>query len=374
MPQPLDPFVKLERENVRLKVDNSSLRALNKRLLRRGGGYDEFLEDLKEILTTDKDFQFKTVSKLDSKIPADPNHEEIICVACSDLHLTENVRSVDANGINAYNTMIAANRLWEHSQKVKRIVSGQRRLHKVSKLWSPLLGDMVNGSIHPEMIYTNELPDPAAVVLCTRLLYMFYQELKGLKLPIEIDTALGNHPRLTVKMPTKRQAHTNLDWIIYENLADRFSGDDQVDMIVHTSQIAMKKLYGWNYVFEHGIDVKSGAEDLLEGRIRGLFDSTTYREAVGFTGASFDQIVIGNLHRPKFLERVIINGCYTGQNELGMSWRLAPIRAMQMLWGVSKKEMRTFQYGIDLTGILSEKPYNPFSEYAQWFLRRHGKQ
>lgn len=373
MPKPLDPVVRLTREVQRLRYDNTVLRAVTKKLGRRGAGYDDFIAELRGFLKDDK-FTYKTSAFVKPTNPFDPNHEEIAAAACSDLHLTENVRLQDSNGINVYNTPIAANRLWTHSQKIKSILARHMAMYKLRYLWVPMLGDMINGTIHPEQITTNDLSDTAAVVLCSRLLHMFIEELKGLGLPIYIDTIVGNHPRTTAKMPTKRQAHSNLDWLVYENLVDKFRDDDQVTINVWTSQIGMCKHYDFRYVFEHGIDVRNGREEELEDRIRALFDDPTYRQATKLGGASFDQIVIGNLHKPKFLERTIVNGSYTGQNELGQSWRLKPIRSQQLMWGISKKQVRTWQYAIDLTDIKSQKPENPFSEYAVHFMKKHGRE
>lgn len=375
MPAPLDPMVKLERENERLRVDNARLRLLNRKLLRRGFGYDDFIQELRRVIKEENSAQVPYQPRSKPRIidPFDSTHEEIACVAVSDLHLAETVRKEDANGVNVYNSMIAANRLWLHCQKVKRILTRHMAMYTIRKIWSPLLGDIINGTVHPEFIYTNDLSDPAAVILAERLLFMFYTELKSLGIPIQIDTIIGNHPRTTVKMPTKRQAYTNLDWLIYETLRDRFDGDEQVTLNVHTSQCAMTKLYDWRYVFEHGIDVKNGKEEDLEDRIRALFDDPTYREATGLKGAAFDQLVIGNLHKPKFLERTIVNGSYTGQNELGQSWRLKPIKAAQLMWGVSQKQVRTWAYQVDLTSEQSQKAKNPMSDYADWFLRKYGK-
>jgi hypothetical protein len=371
MPAPLDPIVKLGRENERLKIDNANLRSMNKKLLRRGGGYDDFITELRALASEDK---FKFTSRTAKPFKAfDPSHEEIACVASSDLHLSETVSLLDSNGINVYNSVIAANRLWEHVRKVKSILTRHMQLYRISKIWVPMLGDMINGTIHSEQIYTNDLTDPAAVILCGRLYYVFLQELKGLGLPIELDTVIGNHPRMTVKMPTKKQAHTNLDWLVYEYLADRFRDDDQVTVTVNTSQIAVKKLYDWRYLFEHGLDIPNGKEEDVEDRLRAMFDDPIYRQATGMDGASFDQFLQGNLHKDKFLERSIVNGSYTGQNELGQSWRLKPIRPKQLMWGVSKKQVRTWQYGIDLSAVRSETADNAMSEYAIWYLKRYGK-
>lgn len=371
MSKPLDPMTKLARENERLRIDNSNVRSLNKKLLRRGGGYDGFIEELKEVLVGDVGFKYKAAPVQAPKEVVDKAHEEIACVAVSDLHLSEVVSLEDSNGINIYNSVIAANRLWEHCQKVKSILRRHMAVYTLKKIWSPLLGDIINGTIHAEMLITNDLTNEGAVVLGCRLLHMFYEELKSLGLPIEIDAIIGNHPRTTIKMPTKRAATTNYDWVTYESLGDKFAKDDQVGMTIHTSQIGMKKIYGFNFLFEHGIGVQSGKEEDFEDRIRALFDDPTYRAATGYTGAAFDQLIIGNMHKSKFLERTIVNGAYTGQNELGQSWRLKPIKAIQQMWGVSKKHARTWQYSVDLTGVRSQNADNPMSSYAKWFLKRY---
>jgi hypothetical protein len=340
--------------------------------LRGPEGKAEYLKQLREILSASDRFKFPAHPPFKLPAPA-VNEPEIAVALSSDLHLTETVRPDDANGINFYNSIVGANRLWEHAQKLKSILSRHMNLYPLEFLWLLMLGDNISGTIHDEYIATNDLSDPAAVILCTRLYAMFVAELKALGIPIEIDAIHGNHPRLTPKVPTKRQARTNMDWQIYEHLTDHFKNDDQVKFNIVTSQIGMRKVYCWNYVFEHGMQVGSGKEEGFEDRIRALFDDPTFREATGYTGPSFDQIVIGNMHKPKFLERTVVNGSYIGQNELGQSWRMKPIRAQQLLWGVTKKYPRTWQYAIDLTDIKHERTENPFSAYTEWFLKKHGR-
>lgn len=358
----------LERENARLRKANADLRKAKNILAYQSGGYDEFLSEYKAIIAKEDKFSFR-VPRLAPSSPADPKHEEIAVICFSDLHLSEVVKLSESNGINQYNTIIAANRVWEYAQKVKSILQRHQMMYKIKSLWVPILGDIINGSIHPEMIITNDLSDPAAVILASRLMHMFLKEIGSLNLPVEIDAIHGNHPRLTAKMPTKKQAHTNLDWMAYEYLNGVLKGNDQFKINIHTSQIGTKNVFGWNYVFEHGISVASGKEEEFEDRIRAVFDDPSYRQATGYKGASFDQIIIGNMHKPKFLERTIVSGSFVGQNELGMSWRLKPIKAQQLMWGVSKSHVRTWQYQVDLTKVVSSKVTNPFSEYAAWFMK-----
>jgi hypothetical protein len=311
--------------------------------------------------------------KLRSEPAINPSHFEIAAGIWSDFHLSEKVRWEDANGINEYSSPIAANRFWELVQTEKKILTLHQSMYPLKKIKKFLLGDMLNGSIHEELRLTNDLTDPAATILVARLLVMGLQELKTLGIPIEVDCVVGNHPRMTAKMPTKAQAHTSFDWIVYEMVADAFVNDPLVKITVHTGQLACLDILGWRYVLEHGIDWKNGAEEQFEDKIRALFDDPIYRTATGLTGPAFDQIVIGNLHKPGFLERTIKNGSLTGQNELGMDWRLKPIKAQQLVWGISKSHVRTWEYAMDVTHIKDGNGKNPFAEYARGYMKRHGR-
>lgn len=372
-------MVKLEKDNQRLRDRNSELQGLNRKLLRRGAGYDEFIEDLRDILEAESHYKGKLIYTPPSKIkvvnPFDKDHKETATLALSDLHLTENVKWEDSNGINVYNSIIASNRLYVLAQKVKSILGRHMAMYTLEEMVIFLLGDIINGTIHPEMLRTNDLTNEAAVILAARLLKMFLQEIGTLNLKTRVLAKHGNHPRTSLKMPTKSQATTNYDWVVYEMLRDIIDSDptlrDQFSMTVETGQISHAKIYDWNYVYEHGIDVKSGAEESFEDRVRALFDDPVYRQATGYKGPAFDQIVIGNMHKPKFLERTIVNGSITGQNELGQSWRLKPIRAQQLMWGVCESQVRTFQYQLDLTDMKSDKVLNPFSEYTKWFVNKY---
>ena len=361
-------------------MDLSAVRAMNRKLLRAGGlNVDAVIEEFEAIIEAESKqkaivtpTQYARI-KPKEKLPLKPGHSEIAAAAWSDWHLSECVRNEDSNGVNAYDSIIAANRVWELVQTQKQLFTIHKSLYNFDYIWIAILGDMINGSIHEELRLTNDLSDPAATILCARLLKLALLEIRQLGVPIRVDCVVGNHPRMTAKMPTKMQAQTSYDWLIYEMLADFFKDDKLVKINVHTSQLAIVEHYGWRYVVEHGIEWKNGAEESMEDRIRAVFDDPVYRQATGLEGASLDQVLIGNLHKPAFLERTIKNGSLTGQNELGQGWRLKPIPAQQCVWGISRKHVRTWQYQIDLTSIKDGNGDNPFVEYARGYMARHGR-
>ena len=360
-----DDLVLTRRQLERVRRENARVRTMNSKILHVDEKHEDFLQTLQTIVKQESSFKSR-FEKEKRKAPTTA-HKETACFAVSDLHLAERVEPLETNGINSYNVMIAANRLWQHAESIGDLLAIHSKAFNIEKLVSFLLGDMISGTIHPEQILTNELSDPASVVLAARLLAIFYRKVASYGIPVEIQAVHGNHPRLSAKMPTKKQAHTNLDWLIYEMLQSDLERDG-IKLNITKGQIGLCRIYKHNYVFEHGMSVSSGAEEAFEDKIRAIFDDPAYREATGYTGASFDQLVIGNMHKPKFLERTIVNGCYVGQNELGQSWRLKPIRPKQLMWGCSPKRVRTWEYMVD-TDTCSSKVENPISEYAAWFLK-----
>jgi hypothetical protein len=380
MSKPLSIEVLQERKMQRLMMDNANLRAMNNKLLRSGGlAPDKMVDFFTEVLRVEKQEPFTVILPSKKEVIANAKgvinkeHTEVAALVWSDWHLSEVVKLNDSNKVNAYNSMIAANRIAELVARNIKVINLHRTMYPINKIWLTLLGDMINGSIHPELVLTNDLSDPAATVLAARLMMLAITELKTLDIPIEIDCIVGNHPRMLAKMPTKIQSQVSFDWMIYEMLADYFSDDPQIDIRIHTGQIGIVEQVGWRYIIEHGIDVKNSHEEEFEDRIRALFDDPTYRKATGLKGASFDNIIIGNLHKPAFLERTVKNGSLVGQNELGQAWRLKPIKAQQLMFGISKGHVRTWQYAIDLTDIRSEKVENSYSKYTQQYMLKHGR-
>lgn len=377
---PQDTLTRLGRQNARLTQANKGLNSQVKKIQERGYGYDDFIDAMKTLIEVERKnpFQyyptkFAAVKSQHLKAPVDANHSEIACLALSDWHLAEKVDLLGSNGINVYNTLIGANRLWHIVQRFKQVFAIHRHAFKITKVWIPVLGDMLSGSIHPEFLTTNDMSDHAATLLGCRMLRMVIEELLTLEVPIQLDCVVGNHPRTTIKVPTKDIAHTNWDWQMYEFTKMWFEKNKQVEVNVHTSQLKDVDMFGHRYVIEHGIEWKNTREEDFESSIRDIMDDSIYREATGITGPAFDNIVIGNLHKPAFMERTVKNGSLIGQNELGQQWRLKPIKAQQLAWGISRSHVRTWQYQLDATRIKSMKAENPFSEFALNFLKDHGR-
>ena len=229
------------------------------------------------------------------------------------------------------------------------------------------------GSIHPELELSNDLSDPAISILVSRLLFLLINELRIFGIPIQIDCIVGNHGRLTAKMPTKRIAQTNYDWVIYEIVSSLFKDVKDVNVNIHVSSVVPVILLGWKYVLMHGTDVRKDKLTNLEDFVRAIFDDKEFRSTSKQLGTTFDQILLGHLHKRITQEKITVNGALSGQSELGVSWMLKPIRAQQVMFGISKSNIKTWEYALDVTNIKNEVAYNPFSKYTKEFLKKHSR-
>lgn len=363
----------------RLSLDNARLRSMNRILAGKNSvlPVENAFEEFKRWMVNEAPNSFEFAVK---KYPApkvktsvfDASHEEIAALVLSDWHGGETITFEETNGLNKYSSLVMANRAWAIIDKFKRIVRGHQAMYRVSKIWLGLLGDFIHGSIHPENILTNDLLDVPSAMLVSRILTMAIEEIKSLGLPIEIDCVVGNHPRIgLVKMPVKKQAETSFDWVIYKMLEQKYEDDPQVTIRIHMGQFGIVNLFDHRVVVEHGYKA-SGNEDMVT-KVRTMFDSPVYRNATGMSGTTVSYIVIGDRHRAKTGEGYMVNGCLSGSNELGVSWRLSPIGAIQQMFGVSNKKIPTWVYPLDTAEIVSEESENSFSAYAQKFMAAHGR-
>lgn len=356
------------KEIAKLKAQNTKLRSDNTVLASASLDSDDFLAEIKRATRFESQLKLSRPSK--NKL-TDTKHNEIACIALSDLHLSEEVSSVATMGMGGYSPIVTARRMNHHLQSAKNIIEIHRRAYNIERIWVPILGDIVGGSIHG-LNLTNSITDAACVVLAARMITMFLLDLASLGIPIDVDTSVGNHGRIAMSnMPSKRQAHNNYDWLVYEMVSDAVKNHPLINMKVSVCQMGIKKLYDHTYVFEHGIDISPKKEDQLEVRLRNMMDNEIFRKANGNQGESFSMAVIGNTHVAKLLPKMIVSGAYVGNNELAILWRLQPVLPQQVMWGVSKSHCRTWSYMLDLSQAESDN--NLISEYTKEFMSEYSK-
>jgi len=184
-------------------------------------------------------------------------------LTCSDWHVEETVDPAEVNGLNDFNLAIAG-------ERVSRLISGFHWLYdlhvgkhyKIRDVVVALIGDMISGWIHDELMVTNGLGPPPAVVffedLARKLLKSILETHKDVT--VHLVCVAGNHGRLTHKKMVKGKTHTSIEWVAYANLARWLRENYPRRVKIHVAPGAMCYLDTYGYVnrFIHGDQIGYG--------------------------------------------------------------------------------------------------------------------
>lgn len=232
----------------------------------------------------------------------------------SDPHFDEVIDPAQVNHVNAYNRVIAGERLksfFEHSVKLG--------LHYFSGLsypgiCLPLGGDMFSGNIHEELKQTNES------TLCDAILYWISPVVAGIKLMAEaygkvyIPCVVGNHTRMTHRPIAKGRVRDNVDWLYYCLLKRELMDDKRVTFDISEAADVQYKLFMTSFCLTHGDQFKggSGISGLLSPLMIGDARKRKRSQAINMP---YDYLLMGHWHQLTQAKSVIINGSLKGYDE-----------------------------------------------------------
>lgn len=385
------------RENARLTrllakkdIELTAERSMRQHLSLNHAGYGELLEHTKEFIQVLGDFRSPvTPIKAQKPLVAPPvkeGHTEDAVLVISDTHFGDIIRAADTSGFAEYDLEIAGNRMGYIAKKAKMILGLHRAMYPIKKLYIPILGDIGNGDLH-DAPKSNALFIPAQIHFSYHMLRFLIEDMaqlieEGVIEEIVLLFSVGNHMRMAEdkKMPTKLQAQRTFDWLIYQFVMEKFRGVKGITIRETMSPFIFENIRGHRYGMNHGMEVgyRNAPEAQLKSmsafinHVRALFDSPVYRETNHLEGATFDRFIIGDIHVPVSFPRLLSNGSLNGQNELGVNWGLECIPAGQWLFGVSDKQIQTWQYYLDCTHVQRQDP-NGYCEFAKDYTDRFGR-
>lgn len=227
----------------------------------------------------------------------------------SDTHWSEVVNPDEINGYNAYSTDIATARL-------TRILEGTITVTDMISLnydgiVASFGGDMFSGLIHRELDRTNDMEPEECIVFWTGQLVGFLLALADHYGKVHIPAFVGNHGRSPMdrKMPGKRRARTNQDWLLYQNVAMYLAKDRRFTWQIAEGTDVLYDVYDTTYLGYHGNDFSGGSG------ISGIFTPVMlgkYRTGEQYRafGKTFNWMHIGHFHQHIVAKGLIVNGCF----------------------------------------------------------------
>jgi len=254
-----------------------------------------------------------------TKAKKDNRYDEEAILPLSDFHLGEIVIPEEINDLNCYNLEILEHRLGKLVEDVQKITMRALSGYRLQTLHVPLLGDIVSGAIHEELVETNEF---VAVDMCLhaqRVIVETLLKLHEIFPKINVYSVSGNHGRLTEKMRFKR-GWNNWDYLVGKQVEIQIKHSDCADNFtfdVPKTTIMSKKIGEHNFMFEHGHGIRMYNGIPYYGINRYATDNQV--SLLDSHRSTIDHFIIGHFHQsakiPISGASFFMNGSLIGTNE-----------------------------------------------------------
>lgn len=282
-------------------------------------------------------------------------------LALSDWHWGEVIDSKQIMGVNSYNLSIA-------HKRARRIIDGAINV-AFNHISSPnypgivvhLLGDMIAGQIHEELVITSEKE-----VLQIQL-DLYGVLIKSLERLIEafgrvfVVCVPGNHGRMTKKPRAKNYAYDSLDWHLYQLLSKWFENDNRIKFLISDGEDVQFKIYDWVYRITHGAQFRGG--DGIIGSLGPIIRGDVKKRAQARDmNNEYDILVMGHFHQHMTLQRIICNGCLSGFSEFAFKGVFPYEKPTQSFWITHPENGKIF----DLEIFAEDKNKVIKSDWVSW--------
>ncbi len=187
----------------------------------------------------------------------------------SDWHVEERVVPESCGYRNAYDLTVADARIRRFFDGVIWLILAERAKFEINDAVLSLLGDLITGYIHEELLETNELaPVEAIRWLMPRARHGIKRIVDETDVSLRVTGQGGNHGRLGQKIKIKTYSQNSIEWLMCAILADEFAADPvyskKVSWNVTPSAHLFTDIYDFCLHTHHGDSIK------YQGGIGGL--------------------------------------------------------------------------------------------------------
>ena len=273
---------------------------------------------------------------------------QTVVAPLTDTHIGEDVDYQQMAGLNSYSFEIFNRRLSGWAEQVLNLVELRRASVPIDDLIVPMLGDMISGDIHDELIKTNQDNVMGQMSRGANLIAQALLSLAPHFKTVTVPCVVGNHGRMTRKPPMKDK-YMDWDYMLYQWVAAFCKNQKNIKFQINTSYMNIFQVYDKNVLIMHG-DSASGAGSIatITKVLTNLRSVLQFRQGLepetadanqhiiepNLLPTSFDSVMMGHFHRVDEIDigtgHAIICGCMKGGDEFALQ-RLAVITKPQQI-------------------------------------------
>jgi len=299
-----------------------------------------FIEAAKEFLQAIPVFKKPEVSFSEKR---GTRVKENLTLIISDIHAGEVVTKDETYGFNVYNTQTMLNRLENLFGTVIDISQNKLVGYEFERLNIDILGDMISGKIHEELVETGDLGIIESIFITAFGLAYCISVISAYFPKVVVHTVWGNHGRLTKKVRFK-QGYENYDFLIYNLLQILLAKHKNVEFEIAKSWFHIYQNHNFNVCMMHGDSIRTWAGVPWYGIQRAIFK---LQNMLAKKGIIIDIWELGHFHQDASLpDNVLINGSLIGPSEFSIKAMHSVAPPLQKLYGVHREIGVTFMFRV----------------------------
>lgn len=180
--------------------------------------------------------------------------ETHIILMTGDWHLEEKVYPEKVNRLNEYNLKIAEKRLTNLWRKYLILKDMWSSLTKIDTMTLAVMGDLITGYIHEDLIESNELPPLEALLFAKKQFKAGLRYLldHGNFKKIDVVCLHGNHGRTTQKKRIKMAKENSFEHFLYQDLQLDYVDEPRVQFRIADGFFSYSNIFGNKFRMHHG--------------------------------------------------------------------------------------------------------------------------
>lgn len=247
-----------------------------------------------------------------------PYHEVVLLL--SDFHAGEEIIPTEILNLNEFNMDILKDRLDKLFNNIVCLFETYN-LFDVNKINIWLLGDMVSGIIHEELLQGTSVVDEVVFTgeYVSSMLYNFAKEFKN----VSVCCVIGNHGRFD-KKPHNKKKYSNLDYLLYKYMEAKCSNLTNISFNIPKSPFIIESIFDYNFFISHG-DTYTKSAMYPQSGVRRTSDNIT--NTLSYKQNKYiHYYCLGHYHNVNQFDRpggkIIMNGSLVGYNEYAFNKNL----------------------------------------------------
>jgi predicted phosphodiesterase len=316
-----------EKQIMILEEENKKLKDERKQLLKKEITTETFLEVYKS-----QKLNIKNPVKLTVPVKKTVSAQEAILVL-SDFHCGEVIKKEEVNNINEFNFEIMKKRL----DRIFFYTLFYCKKFDINKIHLFFIGDLLSGSIHPELMRTNEYNEVECLFLIQEYISEKLLQIENQFNSITCDFLVGNHSRISdgnsgTKMQWKSASIINWEYVLAKQLQIQFdliqknNKIKKIEIITNDSLFKVKEVAGRKFLITHGHMLSGGSNSFASIPYYGLSMSSAKLFGALYSSGDvlqeFQDIIMGHLHTSARVKtttgNMYINGSICGTGEFGL--------------------------------------------------------